>query len=655
MKPTTRQKTPKAVGLPAPRLASRLGLSITGRDLLSCGLLIAATLAVYVQVRGFDFMIIDDALYVGDNEHVRDGISFANLRWAFTTFRDGNWFPLTWISLMIDASAYGLWSGGYHITNLALHSLNVLLVFAVFSKMTRNAAQSALVAGLFAVHPLHVQSVAWVAERKDVLSMFFGLCSLYAYVAYAQSQRLRGLILSVFFFLCSLCSKQTFVTLPFVLLLLDYWPLGRLVPAWLSSANDPAGANDVTEVANRALPPDPRPTGLGRLLIEKTPFFVLSAVFSVVAALAQARGGAVLSLDVIPLGTRVLNALVVYRLYIQKAFFPTGLVAYYPHPGSRLGLADVLVSVIFLIAVSGFAVMNARRRPYFLVGWLWYLGTLVPMIGLVQLSGQQMADRYTYLPLLGWYLAVVWLATSLATGVIKRPLVLRAVAAAVVVVYASIAFVQAGYWRDSISLYRHAVAAGEQNPYSLTTLGWAYANDKRFDEAMPPLRQAVELAPDFGQAQFLLGCVLQKNSQFDEAADHFRAALKSDDGNAAAHLNLGTILMARREFTDARRELDRVLELDPDNARAQAIFAELCLQIRSYDEAIAHAKRSLEIEPKQTRYRRLIVIALRDQGRVDEAIDQLRQLIALAPDDRASQRELARLLAQRGDKSPSKP
>lgn len=653
MKPTTRQKTPKAVGLTVPRSASPWGLSITGRDVLFCGLLIAATLAVYVQVRGFDFVIIDDALYVGDNEHVRDGISFANLAWAFTTFRDGNWFPLTWISLMLDASVYGLWPGGYHITNLALHTLNMLLVFAVFSKMTRNAPQSALVAGLFAVHPLHVQSVAWVAERKDVLSMFFGLCSLYAYAVYAQSGRARGLILSVFLFLCSLSSKQTFVTLPFVLLLLDYWPLGRLVPAWLSSANDSTGANDMADVADRTLPPRARPIGLGRLLIEKIPFFVLSAVFCIVAAFAQARGGAVLSLDVIPLGTRVLNALVVYRLYIQKAFFPTGLVAYYPHPGSGLGLSDILVSVIFLMAVTGFAVVNARRRPYFLVGWLWYLGTLVPMIGLVQLSGQQMADRYTYLPLLGWYLAMVWLVASLATGTIKRPVVLRAVAAAVVVLYASIAFVQAGYWHDSISLYRHAVAAGKQNPYSLTTLGWAYANEKRFDEAIPPLRQAVALTPDFGQAQFLLGCVLQGKSQFDEAADHFRAALKSDEGNAAAHLNLGTILMARREFTDARRELDRVAELDPDNARAQAIFAELCLQLHNYDESLAHAHRALEIEPNQTRYRRLIVIALRDQGRVDEAIDQLRQLIALAPDDRASQRELTRLLAQRADKSPS--
>ena len=198
-----------------------------------------------------------------------------------------------------------------------------------------------------------------------------------------------------------------------------------------------------------------------------------------------------LSLEVIPFGTRILNALVVYRLYIQKAFFPTGLVAYYPHPGSRLGLVDVVISVVFLLAVSGFAALNARRRPYFLVGWLWYLGTLVPMIGLVQLSGQQMADRYTYLPLLGWYLAMVWLVAPLATRHDRGgPFVLRAIATAVVVLYASIAFVQAGYWHDSIRLFRHAVAAGEQNPYSLTTLGWAYANEKRFDEAIPPLRQA---------------------------------------------------------------------------------------------------------------------------------------------------------------------
>jgi tetratricopeptide (TPR) repeat protein len=656
MKLTKNQKAGKAVALPVRRVAWPSSVPINGRDLLLCGLLVAATLAVYVQVRGFDFVMIDDALYIGDNEHVRDGISLANLRWALTTLRDGNWFPLTWISLMCDASVYGLWAGGYHITNLALHAVNVLLVFAVFSKMTRNVPQSALVAALFAVHPLHVQSVAWVAERKDVLSMLFGLGSLYAYVSYAQSGRARGLVLSVFLFLCSLCSKQTFVTLPFVLLLLDYWPLGRLFAASQSVANEPADSNDQSQAADQDHPPDSRRIAPGFLLVEKTPFFALSVVFCIVAASAQARGGAVLSLEVVPFWTRILNALVVYRLYIEKAFIPTGLVAYYPHPGIRIGAVGVAMSVVFLLAVSGFAALNARRRPYFLVGWLWYLGTLVPMIGLVQLSGQQMADRYTYLPLLGWYLAIVCLVTPLATRFIRQPFVLRAIATAIVVLYASIAFVQASYWHDSIRLFRHAVAAGEQNPYSLTTLGWAYANEKRFDEAIPPLRQAVELTPDFGQAQFLLGCVLQGKSQFDEAADHFRAALASDEGNAAAHLNLGTTLMARRDYAQARSEFDRVVELDPRNARVQANLAELCLQQHKYAESVAHSKQALEFDPSQTRYRRLIVIGFRDQGRVDEAIDELRQLIAVAPEDRASQSELARLLAQRSQNPhPTKP
>jgi protein O-mannosyl-transferase len=630
---STRKRSKSQARAPQlPDSAFRVGRWIDRRDLIVCGLLIAATLAVYLQVRHFDFVIVDDALYVGDNVHVREGISVGNVLWAFTTFRDGNWFPLTWISLMIDGSAYGSWAGGYHLTNLVLHAANVLLVYATFSRMTREALPSAFVAGLFAVHPLHVQSVAWVAERKDVLSMFFGLCSLYAYVCYGQSGRARGLICSFLFFLCSLCAKQTFVTLPFVMLLLDYWPLGRLLPSPQSS-------------------PSPRAARLGVVLLEKVPFFVLSFAFCAVAVVAQNRGDAVLSLDVIPLGTRILNALVVYRLYLQKACFPTGLVAYYPHPGSRLGSGGIALSVVFVFAITAFAAVNARRRPFLLVGWLWYLGTLVPMIGLVQLSGQQMADRYTYLPLLGCYLAVAWLVASAGSRLPGRRFVLPALGAAVVAVYGSFAYVQASYWRDSVSLFSHAVAAGEENPYSLTTLGWALVNEQRFEESLPMLRRAVKLSPDFAQAQFLLGCVLQKMSQLDEAGEHFRAALASDDTNAAAHLNLGTILMARRDYAQARHEFNRVVELDEQNGRVQAELAELCLRLREYDEAITHAKRGLELDPSQMRCRRLLVISLRDQGRLDEAIAQLRQLLAVAPDDVASQRELQRLLSRRSDKS----
>ena len=629
---------------PNPHSAIWSGFSISRASLMYCGLLIGATLAVYIQARGFDFIFMDDPVYVGDNPSVRSGVTLENVRWAFATFRDGNWFPLTWISLMLDASAYGTWPGGYHLTNVALHVANSLLVFATFSRMTGRVPQSACVAALFAVHPLHVESVAWIAERKDMLSMFFGLCSIYAYVRYSQSGRIRAIALSVVFFLCSLCSKQTFVTLPFVLLLLDYWPLGRLVSLRpMALRNDPAVGDKPN--ASRGLP--------ASLLIEKIPFFALSAAFCVVAFFAQSRGGAVLSLEVVPLGIRLLNALVVYRLYLQKALFPTGLIAYYPHPGSLLGPGDVVISVIFLSAVTGFVLFNARRRPYLLVGWLWYLGTLVPMIGLVQLSGQQMADRYTYLPLLGCYLAIVWFVTSLATRLATPKFVLPTIAVGLVAVYGSTAYVQAGYWRDSISLFGHAVAVGKTNPFSLTSLGWAFINANRFEEAAVPLRKAVELTPDFGEAQFLLGCVLQKQSKLNEAADRFRKALASDGRNAAAHLNLGLILMARREYADARREFDRALDLDKDNARVQAGLAELSLRQRQYQQAIAYAKRGLDLDPSETWCRRLIIMALRDQGQFDAAIEQVRQMLADAPDDRASQRELEQLLAKRSRQSGS--
>lgn len=636
--------------LPRPSTAPA-GFVINRRSLILCGLLVVATLAVYLQVRAFDFMILDDALYVGDNEHVRDGLSLANIGWAFTTFRDGNWFPLTWISLMCDGSLYGTQPGGYHVTNLVLHIANVLLVFATFSKMTRRVLPSAFVAALFAVHPLHVQSVAWVAERKDVLSMFFGLCALYAYVGYAQSGRIGRLVLSVFFFLCSLCSKQTFVTLPFVLLLLDYWPLARIAGWRPGSSGEDSATADQTQSADQNFDAGAvRARSVRFLVLEKFPFFALSAAFCVLATVAQSRGGAVLSLDVIPLGSRILNALVVYRLYLQKALVPTGLVAYYPHPGSRLGLGEVAISVVFLAGVTALAAVSFRRRPYLIVGWLWYLGTLVPMIGLVQLSGQQMADRYTYLPLLGCYLAIAWLGASLAATWKLRPALVKSIATIVIVLYGSVAYVQADYWRDSITLFGHAVAVGEENPYSLTTLGWAFVNAGRFDEARPPLERAIKLTPDFAQPQFLLGCVLQKQSRFQEAAEHFRAALATDDANAAAHLNLGTILMAQRQYPAARRELDRAVELDKGNPRAEAMSAELCLHLRQYDEAIAHARRGLELDSNPTRYRRLIVVALREQGRLDEAIEQVRQQLAAEPGDEASRVELDRLLRRRAQK-----
>ena len=405
--------------------------------------LVALTLAVYGRVYRFEFVDYDDPSYVISNPDVLSGLNVGSVRWAFGEVHAANWIPLTWLSLMLDATCYGSWPGGYHITNALLHLANVLLVFAIFARATGNPRSSALVAALFAVHPLHAESVAWIAERKDVLSMFFGLLSLFAYVRYAQldraaPRRALALSLALVFFVCSLMSKQTFVTLPFLLLLLDYWPLGRLAVGPARAAGDegqrgpshprnpPAAAGGFGASRRWYFRTFRQLTGgqaaasatgqfrrVGLLLLEKLPFFAAGALFCLVALWAQQRGSMIRSLATFPLATRCLNAVLAYALYVCKAVVPVGLAPYYPHPGAQLSVARVGLAALFLVAVTLIAITQVRRRPFLLVGWLWFLGTLVPMIGLVQIGEQQLADRYMYLPSIGLYVAVVGLVGSL--------------------------------------------------------------------------------------------------------------------------------------------------------------------------------------------------------------------------------------------------
>jgi hypothetical protein len=390
----------------SPHAVERAGLALsrTPRERNLCLLLAALTLIVYVQVWRFDFVRLDDPKYIANNRHILGGVAVDGIRWAFGTFYDGNWHPLTWLSLMLDASLFGRRPGGYHITNVTLHVANVLLVFALFSEMTRSRGPSAFVAALFAVHPLHVESVAWVSERKDVLSMLFALLSMRAYVQYAQEPRVARLGLSWLYFLGSLLSKQTFVTLPLVFLLLDYWPLGR----W-SGAAPPDRLKEVPVPCQT----HPAQACRMRLIVEKLPFVAVSGVFCLVAVLAQSRNQFIQSLQNVPLATRCLNAISAYGLYVWKALFPVNLSSFYPHPGARLSMTGLAISSVFLSATTLFAIVNARRQPYILVGWLWYLVSLLPMIGLIQIGPQRMADRYVYFPLLGVYMAVAWLIPDL--------------------------------------------------------------------------------------------------------------------------------------------------------------------------------------------------------------------------------------------------
>ncbi len=465
----------------------------------------------------FEFITIDDPAYVSTNPHVRSGLTFGGIKWAFDRFYVANWIPLSWLSLMLDGTAYDAWAGGYHLTNLILHTANVLLLFHVLRKATGQEFLSAFVAALFAVHPIHAESVAWVTERKDVLSVLFGLLSLSAYVNYAQRERIQQLLLSLVFFTCSLMSKQTLVTMPFVLLLLDDWPLHRLSL---------------------------------RSMVEKIPFFVISAVFCVVAILAQSNGLTVRSLDVIPLPLRIANAAIAYTSYLQKAILPWNLGVYYPY-STDISLIRVSAAIAFLVLLTAAAMAYRRRYPFFAIGWFWFLGTLAPMIGLVQVGTQQMADRYAYFSFIGLYVAIAGFVTS------------RRVAFAAVGVYAVLGFVQAGFWQDTMTLVNHTARVTDDNSFVHFALGDGLMAQGRLEEGLDQYRQAVVVAPWDPGPHCKFGEALFRFDQPDDARREFEIALALDGNMAAAHRGLGWFYLAKKETAAAKHAFQRALEADP--------------------------------------------------------------------------------------------
>jgi protein O-mannosyl-transferase len=609
---------PTALDPTPPRLSALAWLSLRCADLVLAVCLVVLTLAVYLQVGRFGFIPIDDNLYVTKEPHIRDGLSLGGGVWAFTTFYDCNWIPLTWISLMIDATFYGTSPGGHHLANLALHLANVLLVFAVLARATGNSRRSAFVAALFAVHPLHVESVAWIAERKDVLSLFFGLLALYAYVAYAKEGRVSRLRWALGLYLCSLLSKQTLVTFPCVLLLIDYWPLGRY------------------EIANWA-------RSLRVLAVEKLLFFALSAAFCLVELIAQVRGHSTRSLVEFPLGMRCLNALLAYVLYLKKALLPFDLAAFYPHPAGGIRLTAAAIALVILAAVTAFAIANARRSPFVIVGWFWYLGTLVPMIGIVQVGLQRMADRYTYFPLLGLYVAAAWLVSTLFSGSVARKQILSVAAGGVIALYATIACVQIGYWKDGVTLMRRTLAVTEDNPYARFALGDALDAQSRALESVAEYEHAVRLAPNDPEGHFRLGWVYQGLHEYDKAAEEYRTTLALDETIATAHNRLGWILWAQHQDAVADREFKRALELDLTNIEANAHLAGLTRGQGDFEQSNTYCRRALVLDPNLLDYRRLIAFNLRDLGRLDEAITQFESVLAVAPTDTEARAELVHI------------
>jgi tetratricopeptide (TPR) repeat protein len=596
-------------------------------------LLVALTLIVYLQVSRFGLIELDDDEYVGDNIWVNQGLTHDSVAWAFSGFHFANWIPLTWLSLMLDASLFGRSPTGNHITNLVLHAANVLWVFALFVKATGNTPRSAFVAALFAVHPLHVESVAWISERKDVLSMFFGLAALWLYVAYAQGRRWTPLVLAWLSLALSLMAKQTFVTLPFVFLLLDFWPLGRLTG---EITNTPPPARDVP---GRAL--DWR--RLWRLILDKVPFFALTVVFCVVAVKAQASGQAIV--ESIPLGTRLVNAVLAYGIYLWRAVVPVGLAPFYPLPAEGPSVADAAVSLVVLAAITGFATAGWRKRPYVLTGWLWYLGTFVPVIGIVQIGRQQLADRYAYLPLLGIYLAVAWLVPSLVREATLGKRLLPAAAAVVVAIYAAIGFHQVGYWSDGVKLFRHALAVTADNSTARAGLGSALFYRDRFPEALPHLEQAAKLDPQNAHAHLSLGRGLDAVGHSREAFAEFQAAIALDPKNVHAENEVGAALLAQGQLAEAQRHFERAIEIDPAYASGYANLGIVYARLGQSAKAIDLCEKALRLDPSLLPCHQTIATALADLGRYDEAIARLQNVLRAEPGNQDAKDELARITA----------
>lgn len=529
---------------PGPRSPAAKSVEPLAPWLIALGLF-ALVAAVYANAGGLGFVNFDDPRYVTRNAHVQAGLTWSGVAWAFTTLHDANWFPLTWLSHMVDVQLFGLAPGCHHWMNVGLHCSNTILLFAALRAATGATWRSAVVAALFGLHPLHVESVAWISERKDVLSTLFWFAGTLAYVRYARRPSAGRYAMVMGAMALGLLAKPMVMTLPLALLLLDLWPLER-IPA-----------------------EGPRGPAFLRLVKEKLPLFALSGASAAITFVAQARGGAVNSMEVLPIGTRVANALLSYASYLGKAFWPVNLAAVYPHPGLGPGGIPqwkVAGAALLLAAITAVAVWQRTRRPYLMVGWLWYLVTLAPVIGLVQVGLQGMADRYTYVPLVGIFVGVTWLAADLAgEGRVRRPLAIAAASAALVLC-AGLARRQAGYWRDSFTLFEHALAVTEDNGMAWRNLGTAYVDAHQYPIAIAALRESLRLLPYDARTWMNLAIAQAAVGQFAEADDAFARALRMNPNDPFVWFNLG-IAEAMQGRWDRVAEVQlRLRELNPELA-----------------------------------------------------------------------------------------
>ncbi len=573
--------------------------------------LLLLTLGVYYQVRHHDFVGFDDNLYVYENSNVRQGLTKAGIRWAFTTFHAYNWHPVTWLSHMLDVQLFGLDAGRHHLSSLFLHAANGLLLLFIFTNMTGCLWRSALVAALFALHPLHVESVAWIAERKDALSTFFGLLAVASYGHYTRQPTVKKYLGVVFFFVLGLMAKPMLVTLPFVLLLLDFWPMGRL------SAATSGGFGKAIR-------------GGTALMREKAPLFFIAALSILVTLVAQKSGGALKPLDALSLGERIGNALVSYIAYSGKMVWPIKLAVFYPHAGMPPSW-KIAGAGLLLIGMTVLAIRWIEKRPYVAVGWFWYLGTLIPVIGIVQVGNQAMADRYTYIPLIGLYIIAAW---GLGEWVQKRRRLMFWLVAATVIcltAFAVATWKQAGHWKNTTTLFRHALAVTSGNHLAHYNLGIALDKQGRLDQAAVEFEHVLRLRPDDYRAHTSLGAIFAKQGHPDKAARHFSAALRIQPDFAPAHFNLGNSLAAQGEFGRAIEHYRRALSSDPEAFETHVSLGAALLLAGNAGAAIGHYQKALEITPGSIKGMAGLALAYYQEKEYEKSLALYQKIDVIAP------------------------
>jgi tetratricopeptide (TPR) repeat protein len=600
--------------------------------------LAVVTFAIYAQVIGHQFITLDDPTYIQENPMVNRGVTLRGLAWAFTTFYATNWHPLTWISHMIDCQLFGMNAGGHLLVNALIHTANTLLVFWFLFRTTHARWPSALVAALFALHPLHVESVAWASERKDTLSTFFGLLSLIAYARYAKAPSISRYAWVAITLALGLLAKAMLVTWPFVMLLLDYWPLGR------SCSHGPVARRNRDAPQGRGYNAFAGAQTWRGLIIEKIPLFAVAAASAVMTLMAQSRGGAVRTLAHDPVGVRLPNAVVSYAKYFLLTFWPNDLAVYYPFAG--IAAWQIIGAAFLLIGITMFCFLQRKSAPYLMMGWLWFLGTLIPVIGLVQVGGQIMADRYFYVPSIGLFIALVFGVAEIAKRWRVTPALSAAIAGGVLLVLAMLTNAEVQRWRNSFTLFEHTLAVTPPNLRIEHNLGVALGASDRYDEAAAHFEKALQIDPNFYDGLVAMGVTRAHQGQLPEAIGYFQAAIRSQPDAPKARVQLAQALWNEKRDEAALEEMRRASQLAPEDAAIRADFGLALALVGKLPEAIEQLHEALRMNPNNAEAHSNLGLALLASGKARESITEFEMALRLKPELKGAADNLRRAQAQ---------